>query len=235
MNPAPTWSFLGPSGTFCEMALRQVAPDDVVLDSCQDVPTALDRVRERFGISEAVILTSGGRIIQSSGGRYAALVPDLPSPTALRQARLAHHYAAIEGNELREDNPDQNYQALRMRVMVPIISSDVREERHYVPGSPDPELLILHQGAGLGRSVPVSSAVSAVVGASDGELTVGQIVAAVATLTTDLGNPTRISEIGVEADGVAALTEDAFNDVCTPGNPRPASREDIEALYRSLL
>lgn len=60
---------------------------------------------------------------------------------------------------------------------------DVREERHYVPGSPDPELLILHQGGGLGRSVPVSSAVSAVVGASDGELTVAQIVAAVAALT----------------------------------------------------
>ena len=63
-------------------------------------------------------------------------------------------------------------------------ASDVREERHYVPGSPDPELLILHQGGGLGRSVPVSSAVSAVVGASDGELTVGQIVAAVAMLTS---------------------------------------------------
>ena len=63
-------------------------------------------------------------------------------------------------------------------------ASDVREERHYVPGSSDPELLILHQGGGLGRSVPVSSAVSAVVGASDGELTVGQIVAAVAMLTS---------------------------------------------------
>ena len=62
-------------------------------------------------------------------------------------------------------------------------ASDVREERHYVPGSPDPELLILHQGGGLGRSVPVSSAVSAIVGASDGELTVGQIAAAVAMLT----------------------------------------------------
>ena len=41
-------------------------------------------------------------------------------------------------------------------------ASDVREERHYVPGSPDPELLIMHQGGGLGRSVPVSSSVSAV-------------------------------------------------------------------------
>ena len=63
-------------------------------------------------------------------------------------------------------------------------ASDVREERHYVPGSPDPELLILHQGGGLGRRVPVSSAVSAVVGASDGELTVGQIASAVAMLTS---------------------------------------------------
>ena len=63
-------------------------------------------------------------------------------------------------------------------------ASDVREERHFVPGSADPELLILHQGGGLGRSVPVSSAVSAVVGASDGELTVGQIASAVAMLTS---------------------------------------------------
>jgi len=60
-------------------------------------------------------------------------------------------------------------------------------------------------------------------------------VDAVAQLTRDLGNPTRISEVGVDESGIAALTEDASADVCTPGNPRPATREDIEALYRSLL
>ena len=80
-------------------------------------------------------------------------------------------------------------------------ASDVREERHYVPGSPDPELLILHQGGGLGRSVPVSSAVSAVVGASDGELTVGQIVAAGALLTS------------VAADDVRAEVEAPLRDL----------------------
>lgn len=62
-------------------------------------------------------------------------------------------------------------------------AEDVTEERHYVPGSSDPMLLILHQGAGLGRSIRVGSAASAVVGASDGELEVGQIIAAVALLT----------------------------------------------------
>ena len=80
-------------------------------------------------------------------------------------------------------------------------ASDVREERHYVPGSPDPELIIMHQGGGLGRSVPVSSSVSAVVGASDGELTVGQIAAAVAMLTS------------VDADDVRAEIEAPLRDL----------------------
>lgn len=60
-------------------------------------------------------------------------------------------------------------------------------------------------------------------------------VEAVAQLTRDLGNPTRISEVGVEADGIEALADDAFADVCTPDKPRPATREDIKALYTSLL
>ena len=62
-------------------------------------------------------------------------------------------------------------------------AEDVTEERHYVPGSPDPMLLILHQGSGLGRSIQVGSATSALVGASDGELEVGQIAAAIGVLT----------------------------------------------------
>ena len=40
----PFWSFLGPAGTFTEMALRQVAPVNVELDPCPDVPTALDHL-----------------------------------------------------------------------------------------------------------------------------------------------------------------------------------------------
>ncbi|MDY3665426.1 methyltransferase [Schaalia hyovaginalis] len=62
-------------------------------------------------------------------------------------------------------------------------AEDVTEERHYVPGSADPQVMILHQGSGLGRSIMVGTAVSALVGASDGELEVGQIIAAVAMLT----------------------------------------------------
>lgn len=61
-------------------------------------------------------------------------------------------------------------------------AADVTEERHYWPGSDDPTVILLHQGAGLARTVPAGTALAAVVGACDGELPVGAIVAAVAEL-----------------------------------------------------
>jgi len=54
-----------------------------------------------------------------------------------------------------------------------------------------------------------------------------EAVQAVHKLTVDLKNPT-------EAD-LEALAHDAFNDVCTPGNPRQATGEDILAIYKSLM
>lgn len=63
------------------------------------------------------------------------------------------------------------------------VAADVTEERHYRPGSAHPEVIVLHQGGGLGRSVRADTALAAVVGASDGELTTAQIAAGVAVLT----------------------------------------------------
>ena len=63
------------------------------------------------------------------------------------------------------------------------VAGDVTEERHYRPGSTDPEVILLHQGGGFGRSVRADTALAAVVGTSDGELTVAQIAAGVAALT----------------------------------------------------
>ena len=62
-----------------------------------------------------------------------------------------------------------------------------------------------------------------------------EAVAAVAKLTADLGNPTKISEVGATEADLEGLAHDAFADVCTPGNPRQATYEDILALYTSLM
>lgn len=60
-------------------------------------------------------------------------------------------------------------------------------------------------------------------------------VEAVAALTRELGNPTSITAVGATEADVAALATAAFEDVCAGGNPRPASVQDIEDLYRGLL
>ena len=60
-------------------------------------------------------------------------------------------------------------------------------------------------------------------------------VAAVETLSKDVGIPAKLSEVGVKAEDIPALAEAAFADVCTGGNPRDTSIPEIEALYRSIL
>jgi lactaldehyde reductase len=60
-------------------------------------------------------------------------------------------------------------------------------------------------------------------------------VAAVETLSKDVGIPAKLSEVGVKAEDIPALAEAAFADVCTGGNPRDTSVPEIEALYRSIL
>lgn len=60
-------------------------------------------------------------------------------------------------------------------------------------------------------------------------------VAAVAALTRDLGNPVSLREIGAKEEDLPALAQAAYDDVCAGGNPRTATVEEIEALYRSVL
>ena len=65
----------------------------------------------------------------------------------------------------------------------PILAPDVTEERHFIPGAAEPTVILLRQGGGLGRTIRASTAVAALAGVADGELSVGQIASAVATLT----------------------------------------------------
>ncbi|MTD37520.1 lactaldehyde reductase [Erwinia sp. CPCC 100877] len=60
-------------------------------------------------------------------------------------------------------------------------------------------------------------------------------VEAVRRLGIDVGIPQNISSLGVREKDIAAIAEDAFKDVCTPGNPRAATAAEITELYRSLL
>lgn len=58
-------------------------------------------------------------------------------------------------------------------------------------------------------------------------------VEAVAQLGKDVGIPQTIAELGVKEEDIPAIAKDAFADVCTGGNPRDTSIEEIESLYQS--
>ncbi|MCY0904011.1 DUF7059 domain-containing protein [Arthrobacter sp. H14-L1] len=62
-----------------------------------------------------------------------------------------------------------------------IVAPDVTEERHQRPGAEHPGVILLRQGAGLRRTNLLSTELAGFVSVCDGDLTVGQIIAALAT------------------------------------------------------
>jgi PAS domain S-box-containing protein len=113
-----------------------------------DVPesaqlTTLDRIRQRAGVQEALLVTEDGRLLGASGIPPGELVPELPSAANLRQAGQQRSYQTIEGDPLAVDPRV----GLRTRVIVPI---------------PAPALLALPSGSARGGSprAPAASLLS---------------------------------------------------------------------------
>jgi len=78
----------------------------------------LEQGRERAQVQEALIITASGRILQASGGSLTQLVPDLPPPSVLRQARAGRGLAAVEPVDATSEG-----RGLRLRVIEPIAGS----------------------------------------------------------------------------------------------------------------
>lgn len=58
---------------------------------------------------------------------------------------------------------------------------------------------------------------------------------AIENLSKLVGIPQHLTELGITEDDIPALAEQAISDVCTPGNPREVTKEDIIALYKQIL
>ena len=57
-------------------------------------------------------------------------------------------------------------------------------------------------------------------------------IQAVQQLSIDVGIPAKLSQIGVKQEDLVALSIDAFNDVCTGGNPRDCTPEELLEVYK---
>ncbi|KIC57954.1 DUF7059 domain-containing protein [Microbacterium hominis] len=105
--------------------------------------------------------------------RYERVTHPLPDDRALG----VHLGAALAAFDALEQLDDAALAAAR-----PIVAEDVTEARHHLPGAEAPSVIELRQGGGLARTVEVDPALAALVGAADGELTVGQLSDAIAQL-----------------------------------------------------
>lgn len=120
-----------------------------------------------------LLLRRPGSAIDRPGVLRTEQVPGTGSGT------LADHLAAsLRTLDVLEGLDDEALAASR-----PVRAEDVVERRHLTPGQWDPMLIELVQGAGFARAVPADQQLAATVGALDGTLTLGQVLAAVCALT----------------------------------------------------
>ena len=87
------------------------------------LPVQLDRLRERAGASEALLVGASGAVIASASRDLGKLVADAPPPGALRQARQAQRYAAVESEGER---------GLLLRVIVPVRALSITGDTRYL-------------------------------------------------------------------------------------------------------
>ena len=79
----------------------------------------LPKLLENSSLSEALVVTSNGNLIASSGN-LTNLLPDLPTPSMLVRARTAEGYGAIEGETDASEKNAERTPALRLRVVIAI-------------------------------------------------------------------------------------------------------------------
>lgn len=90
------------------------------------------------------------------------------------------------------------------------VAPDVTEARHLLPGSDDPSVIELRQGGGFARTISVDPALAGLVGACDGDLAVGAIVAALAEILD-------VDRVALAADLLPRVRELVFTGFLTLG------------------
>lgn len=100
-------------------------------------------------------------------------------PQALdpRTALGAHYADALVAHDKLAGLDDTELAA-----SVLVVAADVTEARHHLPGVESPSVIELRQGGGFARTVPADPGLAALVGACDGDLPVGVLIDAIASL-----------------------------------------------------
>jgi alcohol dehydrogenase class IV len=98
-----------------------------------------------------------------------------------------------------------------------------------------PHVIRFNGGDQPGRFVPIAQAMGLDVAGAPAEEAVERVATAVRELADEVGVPKGLGALGVTLDDVPRLARLTLGDACLTTNPRGASVEDIEALFRAAL
>lgn len=99
-----------------------------------------------------------------------------------------------------------------------------------------PAVMEFNLPAAVTRYADLARAAGLESGSCSAEASAKAFIALVKQLNRDLGLPAQLRELrGFQAEDIPQLAENALQDVCCLTNPRQGTREDIEAIYRSIL
>ena len=98
-----------------------------------------------------------------------------------------------------------------------------------------PVIMEFNASAALDKYVYIAKSMNVYTSGMSREEAARAAIEAVKSLAIRVGIPQHLSELGIEEEDLERLSEAAFADVCTPGNPREVSKEIILELYRKAL
>ena len=98
-----------------------------------------------------------------------------------------------------------------------------------------PTVMRFNAPAALSKYVDIAKAVGVYKEGMTQEEAADAACTEIENLSKLVGIPAHLSELGITEKDIDALADQAIEDVCTPGNPRPVTREDIVALYKKIL
>ncbi len=98
-----------------------------------------------------------------------------------------------------------------------------------------PTIMQFNMSAAMDKYVSIAKAMNVYSSDMTTEQAAQAAVDAVKALSIRVGIPQRLSDLGIKEGDIERLAISAFNDVCTPGNPREVSVEIITELYKSLM
>ncbi|MDD3078037.1 MAG: lactaldehyde reductase [Paludibacter sp.] len=97
-----------------------------------------------------------------------------------------------------------------------------------------PTIMQFNMEAAVDKYVDIAKAMGVDVTGMSKEVAAQAAVDAVKTLAVKVGIPATLRDLNVPEDGLEKLSVSAFNDVCTPGNPRDVKQEEILELYKKV-